>query len=144
MLTISKRYPAWDATSKVLAVAKNMMGFGQDTAPHQAFPWTFQNIMPAGGAADAIPAQYLFSSARLGKYILTQPILLTVVFEDGIYVVSDAVSDQYGAGSDLDEAVAEYSEMLIEFYEELLDSEDVLAPHLRAQLSHLRVILRQE
>jgi len=69
----------------------------------------------------------------------------TVIERDGDhYLVSDEVVNMYGIGETVEEAMADYRSMLVEYYESLLEDADRLSAHLRAHLELLRQIFSEE
>jgi hypothetical protein len=66
---------------------------------------------------------------------------LTVEPGDGVVVVTDSSSTVYGAGDDVDAAVADYLAALVETFVDLEDQEERLGPGLRAELAALRQMI---
>jgi len=82
-------------------------------------------IRPPAGASHRIRDPYL---------------LLRVSDADGdaVFVATDSFSTVYGAGDSPRAAIENYSENLFEYYEELEEDEEVLAPGLRRELLAMR------
>ena len=60
---------------------------------------------------------------------------------DDKFITSELQLNVYGVGKTYAESITEYTSMLIDLFEELSASEDVLSRHLRQQLGILRSIL---
>jgi hypothetical protein len=73
---------------------------------------------------------------------LSEPLLLTIqtdVVPTGIEVIAfEPYIHAYGVGATIEEALAEYKSMLLDLYEELQASEEILSTSLREQLKYLR------
>lgn len=75
-------------------------------------------------------------------YSLTQPIMLDVeITRQGQFIVSNSTLETYGVGETPQEALEEFSSMLLDFYHELVDSEENLSVHYRRILQRLRSYL---
>ena len=79
------------------------------------------------------------SSAR--GWRIAQPVQVQVERADGEFVVSEPRLNVYGVGETFAESMADFTSMLVDLFEELSASEDVLSSHLRQQLELLRTIL---
>lgn len=75
------------------------------------------------------------------NYALLSSIPVTVDYEEDYYLVSDSLFWRYGVGSTVSEAKANYGHALLEYYKELNDLENCLAPHLALDLQVLRQII---
>ena len=75
------------------------------------------------------------------NYTLSSAIPVTVDYEEDYYLVSDSLFWRYGVGSTVSEAKANYGHALLEYYKELDELEDCLAPHLALDLQVLRQII---
>jgi hypothetical protein len=75
------------------------------------------------------------------NYTLNAPIPVTVDYEEDYYLVSDSLFWRYGVGFTVSEAKANYGRALLEYYKELDELEDCLAPHLALDLQALRQII---
>ena len=58
--------------------------------------------------------------------------------ESGLWLATNPNIATHGVGETLESAIDDFMSMLFDLYEELLDSEDVLAPHLLDELDYLR------
>jgi hypothetical protein len=73
------------------------------------------------------------------KYRLRKGFSLTIdVGGDGEVIAYDPKLNAYGVGDTIYEAVADFSSMTQDLYEELQNSEEQLSTKLRAQLNYLR------
>lgn len=72
------------------------------------------------------------------NYTLQDPIPVTVGYEEGYYLVSDDKFLRYGTGATLAEAKEDYGYALLEYYDDLIELEECLAPHLAYDLQELR------
>ena len=79
------------------------------------------------------------SSAR--GWRIAQPFQVQVERADGEFVVSEPRLNVYGVGETFTESMVDFTSMLVDLFEELSASEDVLSSHLRQQLELLRTIL---
>lgn len=79
------------------------------------------------------------SSARGWK--ISRPVQVQVEQADGGFVMSEPRLNVYGVGETFAESVADFTSMLVDLYEELSASEDVLSSHLRQQLEVLSIVL---
>lgn len=75
------------------------------------------------------------------KWQVTEPISLETEQEGGLLFVSYDQLQAYGSGDSYPEAYADFVSMLLEQYEELLESEEILAPGLKQVLDTYRTIL---
>lgn len=75
------------------------------------------------------------------KYTLRDPIPVTVDYEEDYYIVSDDRFLRYGTGASLAEAKEDYGYALLEYYDDLIELEDCLAPHLAYDLQELRNVI---
>lgn len=72
------------------------------------------------------------------------PLLLTVEkSEDDLWLATNPTLLVHGAGETATEAISDFVTMLFDLYEELTESEDVLAPHLQRDLARLRTIIAE-
>ncbi len=85
---------------------------------------------------------YLLNQIENPRYYLLRNILLDIeIDENGEVVASDSRLNVYGVGETVEQAINEFSSMLVDLFDELEDSKDVLSYHLRQQLDYLRTIL---
>lgn len=76
-------------------------------------------------------------------WFLVKPIVVEVAKgEQGEFVLSNSSLDVYGVGSSIQEAKNDMLSMLIESYEDLIESEDELSSYLAELLYKLRSILK--
>lgn len=69
---------------------------------------------------------------------------IEIVKEDGYWIASSAGIMTHGVGNSPADAVADYVDMVIDLFSELVESENVLAPHLLKELFYLRDIVSQD
>ena len=103
----------------------------------QAIPKEFPHVWPTRN-------KLLLASIGNPNYQLSTYIQLIVSkTEHGKHLVTDAHSEfnVYGVGNKLDDAVDEFVSMMLDLYEELVDSEPLLSRNLRSQLRLLRQII---
>jgi len=75
-------------------------------------------------------------------YHLREPLLLSIETDaSGATVVSESQFNMYGIGDTLEDAIADFVSMLIDYYKELTESESELSCHLRRQALALRRII---
>lgn len=72
---------------------------------------------------------------------IAQPLQVKVERTDGEFIISEPRLNVYGVGETFAESIADFTSMLVDLFEELSASEDVLSHHLRRQLQILRTIL---
>jgi hypothetical protein len=101
----------------------------------ESMPFVDSSVMPSR------PLQYILYGPIAPGWIVTEPLLLDVERHDDGYIVSESSLDTYGAGSNLEESVAEFGSMLIDLYQELAGSEEILSSRLRELLGRLHAIL---
>lgn len=90
----------------------------------------------------AIPVSYVLRQIEDDRYRLAKKVPLRVdVSETGQFVVHHARLNVYGAGETIEQAVNEFASMLVDLFEELQESEKVLAAPLHQQLTILRSML---
>lgn len=61
--------------------------------------------------------------------------------EDGLWVARNSEIKTHGVGKTCEEALTDYQEMLIDYFNSLVVSENVLSANLLEQLMYLRTIL---
>jgi hypothetical protein len=71
-------------------------------------------------------------------YVLRNPIRVIVDYEENYYIVRDDRFLRYGTGGTLAEAKEDYGYALLEYYDDLIELEECLAPHLAYDLQELR------
>ena len=77
------------------------------------------------------------------KYSKQQIILNVEPTEEGLWLASNPRIYTYGSGETSEEAVSDFLNMLSDLYQELLDSEEVLAPHLKQELDYLKTLITE-
>ncbi len=70
-----------------------------------------------------------------------QTLQIQVEYTDGEFITSESRFNVYGVGETWAESLADFTSMLVDLFEELSASQDVLSPHLGEQLESLRAIL---
>ncbi len=78
------------------------------------------------------------------RYRLTEPISVVVEFHRDKVIVSDEQVDMYGCGPTLNDALADYRQSLVQYFDWLQANEATLASHLRDHLEWLRRHLRHQ
>jgi hypothetical protein len=68
---------------------------------------------------------------------------MTVEWDEDHYLVSDETVNMYGTGTTVEEAMAEYRSMLVEYYEGLLDQPESLSPRLKRHLTLLHRVFEE-
>jgi hypothetical protein len=95
----------------------------------------------ARGWQIAQPLHYLFGNRARGWQI-AQPLLVKIEQQaDGKFITSESSLNVYGVGETVAQSVDDFTSMLVDLFEELVDSEDMLSHALRQQLRNLRAIL---
>ncbi len=64
--------------------------------------------------------------------------------EGGYWLVSHPELTVYGAGKSIRSATKDFQSMLTDLFKELIESENVLAPHLKNELDFLRTYLAED
>lgn len=88
-----------------------------------------------------VPSVGYITSLPGSEYTLLRSILVTVDYEEDYYIVSDDRFLRYAIGSTLAEARENYAHVLLDYYKDLCDAEERLAPHLAYDLQELRTIV---
>ncbi len=83
---------------------------------------------------------YLIGNSARG-WEITRPLQVQVEHTDGEFITSELRFNVYGVGETWAESLADFTSMLVDLFEELSASQDVLSPHLGEQLESLRAIL---
>ncbi len=83
---------------------------------------------------------YLIGNSARG-WEITRPLQVQVEHTDGEFVTSESRFNVYGVGETWAESLVDFTSMLVDLFEELSASQDVLSPHLGRQLESLRAIL---
>lgn len=60
---------------------------------------------------------------------------------DGIWIASSRKFDVYGVGDSEQEALSDYKVMLLDYYQDLLQDEAILGPHLDDELQRLKSLI---
>lgn len=74
-------------------------------------------------------------------YALTQPIEVQIERYGDKYLVTDDKVDRHGIGSTINEALRDYEEILLSYFESLSRRQDRLSPRLRHHLEFLKNII---
>jgi len=72
---------------------------------------------------------------------ITQPLQVKVEQADDEFITYEPRLNVYGVGETLVESLADFTSMLVDLFEELSASKDVLSRHLHKQLRVLRTLL---
>lgn len=88
-----------------------------------------------------VPSIDYITSLPGSEYTLLRPIVVTVDYEEDYYIVSDDRFLRYAIGSTLAEARENYAHVLLDYYKDLCDAEERLAPHLAYDLQELRTMV---
>jgi predicted RNase H-like HicB family nuclease len=91
-----------------------------------------QDVVVAVRTLDQLPQQ---------DYRLVRPLALTVHYTGDGYWVGPDEFVLYGAGATVDEAMEEYAYALVDYYEDLQEQREHLAPHLLQHLAYLETII---
>ena len=79
------------------------------------------------------------------KNILKAPIELTAEqTQEEYWIITNPQIMTYGIGDTCEQGVDDFKEMLFDYFKELVESEEVLAPNLENQLKYLISILIEE
>lgn len=109
---------------------------GEDDHPSDAI-WWYED-------PELVRFRMRWTEFLAGRVVLDQPIELTVSrYQDG-YLVTDALVDRHGFGVTLIEALAEYEDVLQEYFQHLSDNASQLSPHLNRHLSILTSLLTEQ
>ena len=99
------------------------------------------NTAPVYGSVP-LPGRLQYLLADPARRILRTSLLLEVKrMDDGRWLATNPEIMTHGVGNTPDAAVRDYQSMLIDLFLELLESENVLAPHLHSELEQLRTVL---
>jgi hypothetical protein len=74
-------------------------------------------------------------------YKLLRGVVLNVEMDSDDIVVYESNLNLYGVGNSVSDAVNEFVSMLVDIFEELVETEDILSYQLRKQLDYLRSIV---
>jgi len=74
-------------------------------------------------------------------YKLLRGVVLNVEMDSNDIVVYEANLNLYGVGNNVNDAVNEFVSMLVDMFEELVETEGILSYQLRRQLDYLRSII---
>jgi len=87
------------------------------------------------------PRHYLIVNRARGWQI-AQPLLVKIEqLADRKFITSESSLNVYGVGETVAQSVDDFTSMLVDLFEELVDSEEMLSHALRQQLRTLRAIL---
>lgn len=78
---------------------------------------------------------------RSMRYLRVSITLFVDKTEEGHWLVTHPEIMTHGVGDTPEAAVKDFESMLIDLFRELVESENVLADHLRKELKHLRTLL---
>ena len=67
--------------------------------------------------------------------------IYTKKIEEGYWIVSSLDLDTYGVGDNKTDAITNFISVLFDYYQELLNEEEILGPHLISELTKLRLYL---
>lgn len=76
--------------------------------------------------------------------LIVQLLPLEIEEIDDGYIVSDNLTDMYGTGCTVEEAMIDYKAALLDSYESLMANEDSLSRNLRRRLDILKRVLEPE
>jgi len=79
-----------------------------------------------------------------GRHFRVSVVLDVQRTERGHWLATHPDIMTHGVGRTREAAVRDFQSMLLDLFRELVDSEDVLAPHLRRELRYLRTILVED
>lgn len=88
--------------------------------------------------------KFFLSRIEFTNYRLLQGMWLSIETSGSEFVVSEPDLSLYGVGATIGEAIDEFVGMLIDLYDELSDSENVLSCSLRRQLEYLRSVITNQ
>lgn len=81
---------------------------------------------------------------RVPGYRFAQPVRLTIERTEDVVLVYDDRVHRHGEGLTVDEALADYSTVLIQYFEFLQSRSDSLAPRLQGHLRYLETLISRE
>jgi hypothetical protein len=70
-------------------------------------------------------------------------IVLAEYSNEGYWLVTNPDIYTHGMGTSCEEAVNDFENVLFDYFNELVNSEDVLAPHLKSQLNYLKSLIEE-
>ena len=97
-----------------------------------------------GIAVDQVLGAELLRELPEENYRLLRPFLLTLYRAPDYYWVAPDQFVLHGLGSTPEEAVENYAYALLDYYEDLRDHREVLAPHLIEHLEYIETIIAEE
>jgi len=112
----------------------SITSISEPQAPIPSFYYLIENSAP-------IPSFCYLSGNSARGWQIAQPLFVKVEQTDGKFVTSQPRLNIYGVGKTYTESITDFTSMLVDLFEELSASEDVLSHHLRQQLEILRSIL---
>ncbi|MBM3234925.1 hypothetical protein FJZ31_01370 [Candidatus Poribacteria bacterium] len=89
-----------------------------------------------------VPHTIFISDLRHDKYKLTQPIPVSIEYEDDTVIVSFYDVDVYGTGDDIQEAITDLCSQIIEVYELYSQNVNRLGPVPTREWKYLQTIVR--
>lgn len=138
-----------------LDTLKNSVGIfsflegGAVTCPHwpfgplatmQAGSWDRISVV-LGSTGQSVPLTVL-TDLRSREYSLNQLISLQIQSYQGHYLVSDTITYRHGLGVTLDDAIQDYEDDLISYFESLTENRANLSPALQRDLAQLAQFIK--
>lgn len=132
-------YPGRQAGPPVVSLVSDTTG--ESVPVSQLAAYQSYYLIEAREWQIAQPLHYLIGNRARGWQIAQ---LLLVKIEqqaDGKFITSESSLNVYGVGETVAQSVDDFTSMLVDLFEELVDSEDMLSHALRQQLRTLHAIL---
>lgn len=89
-----------------------------------------------------LPHTIFISDLRHDKYKLTQPIPVSIEYENNVVIASFYDVDVYGTGDDIQEAITDLCSQIIEVYELYSQNVNRLGPVPAREWKYLQTIVR--
>lgn len=109
-------------------------------ASMQARSWDRISVMP-DSTGQSVPLTVL-TDLRSREYSLDQLISLQIQSYQGHYLVSDVITYRHGLGVTLDDAIQDYEDDLISYFESLTENRANLSPALQRDLAQLAQFIK--
>lgn len=109
-------------------------------ASMQARSWDRISVVP-DSTCQSVPLTVL-TDLRSREYFLNQLISLQIQSYQGHYLVSDVITYRHGLGVTLDDAIQDYEDDLISYFESLMENRANLSPALQRDLAQLAQFIK--
>jgi predicted RNase H-like HicB family nuclease len=112
--------------------------------------WRYEISEESTGTApstDSVGYARSFASLLAGlssdQYMLKRPLFVILEWDEDQWLATHPDLGVFGVGETRRDAVNDFQLMLVEYYEDLRESEEILAPHLQMQLYALSNLISE-